>query len=193
MNKFACIRILMALCFVTITMGRSSAQTQYPFQDTKLPVEKRIDNIISLLTLDEKINCLSTNPSVPRLGIKASGQVEGLHGLALGVPGNWGRRTPIPTTTFPQSIGMAETWDPDLIKQAANIEGYEARYVFQSDNYKRGGLVIRAPNADLGRDPRWGRTEDVMARMLFLMAPWWLLMLKAYRAMILTIGRPLRS
>jgi beta-glucosidase len=160
MNKFACIRILMALCFVTITMGRSSAQTQYPFQDTKLPVEKRIDNIISLLTLDEKINCLSTNPSVPRLGIKASGQVEGLHGLALGVPGNWGRRTPIPTTTFPQSIGMAETWDPDLIKQAANIEGYEARYVFQSDNYKRGGLVIRAPNADLGRDPRWGRTEE---------------------------------
>jgi beta-glucosidase len=160
MNKFACTRILMALCFVTITMGRSSAQTQYPFQDTKLPVEKRIDNIISLLTLDEKINCLSTNPSVPRLGIKASGQVEGLHGLALGVPGNWGRRTPIPTTTFPQSIGMAETWDPDLIKQAANIEGYEARYVFQSDNYKRGGLVIRAPNADLGRDPRWGRTEE---------------------------------
>ena len=160
MNKFACTRILLALCFVTITMGRSSAQTQYPFQDTKLPVEKRIDNIISLLTLDEKINCLSTNPSVPRLGIKASVQVEGLHGLALGVPGNWGRRTPIPTTTFPQSIGMAETWDPDLIKQAANIEGYEARYVFQSDNYKRGGLVIRAPNADLGRDPRWGRTEE---------------------------------
>jgi beta-glucosidase len=151
-------------CFTFVTLvfltGRLCAQTPYPFQDKSLPVEKRIDNIISLMTLDEKINCLGTNPGVPRLGIKGSGHIEGLHGVALGVPGGWGRRTPIPTTTFPQSIGMAETWDPALLKQAAAIEGYEARYVFQSDSFKRGGLVIRAPNADLGRDPRWGRTEE---------------------------------
>lgn len=160
MNKFLPTSFLLVLGIVTTSILKLSAQVQYPFQNTKLPVEQRIDNIISLLNLDEKINCLGTNPTVPRLGIKGSGQVEGLHGLALGVPGGWGRKTPIPTTTFPQSIGMAETWDPDLIKQAANIEGYEARYVFQNDNYKRGGLVIRAPNADLGRDPRWGRTEE---------------------------------
>jgi beta-glucosidase len=160
MNKFSYITIFTGVGLALFTTIKLSAQTQCPFQDTKLPVEKRIDNIISLLTLDEKINCLSTNQSVPRLGVKGSSQLEGLHGIALGVPGGWGRKTPIPTTTFPQSIGMAETWDPDLIKQAANIEGYEARYVFQSDNYKRGGLVIRAPNADLGRDPRWGRTEE---------------------------------
>jgi beta-glucosidase len=149
-----------AIVTLVFVAGRSSAQTPYPFQDKNLPVEKRIDNIISLMTLDEKINCLGTNPGVPRLGIKGSGHVEGLHGLALGVPGGWGRRTPIPTTIFPQSIGMAETWDPALLKQAAAIEGYEARYVTQSDDYKKGGLVIRAPNADLGRDPRWGRTEE---------------------------------
>jgi beta-glucosidase len=137
---------------------RAQPQTPYPFQNRDLPVEKRIDNILSLLTIDEKVTCLSTNPTVPRLGLKGTGHSEGLHGLALGVPGGWGRKTPIATTTFPQSIGMAETWDTALIRQAAAIEGYEARYTNQT--LAKGGLVIRAPNADLGRDPRWGRTEE---------------------------------
>ena len=65
-----------------------SAQPQpYPFQDPKLPAQQRIDKIVSLMTLNEKIACLGTNPSVPRLGIKATGHSEGLHGLALGGPG----------------------------------------------------------------------------------------------------------
>jgi beta-glucosidase len=154
--RHACITILLCM----LATFASIAQQVYPFQDSKLPTEKRIDNIIWLLTLDEKIVCLSTNPTIPRLGITGTGHSEGLHGLALGVPGDWGKKTPIATTTFPQAIGMAETWDPDLIKHAAAIEGYEARYVTQSDAYQKGGLVVRAPNADLGRDPRWGRTEE---------------------------------
>jgi beta-glucosidase len=133
---------------------------QYPFQNPKLDIEKRIDNIISLLTLDEKIACLSTNPSVPRLGIRGSGHIEGLHGVALGGPGGWGRRKLVTTTTFPQSYGLGETWDTALIRKVAATEAYEARYIFQSENYATGALVIRAPNADLGRDPRWGRTEE---------------------------------
>jgi beta-glucosidase len=136
------------------------AQYQYLFQNPDLPVEERVNNIISLMTLDEKIACLGTNPSVPRLGIKGCGHLEGLHGLAQGGPGKWGRPSVIPTTTFPQAIGMAETWDPEIIRQAAAVEGYEARYIFQSSKYQQGALVIRAPNADLGRDPRWGRTEE---------------------------------
>jgi beta-glucosidase len=136
------------------------AQYQYPFQNPDLPVEERVNNIISLLTLDEKIACLGTNPSVPRLGIKGCGHLEGLHGLAQGGPGKWGRPAVIPTTTFPQAIGMAESWDAEIIQQAAAIEGYEARYIFQSSKYHQGALVIRAPNADLGRDPRWGRNEE---------------------------------
>ena len=110
------------------------------------------------MTLEEKISCLSTDPNVLRLGIKGSRHIEGLHGVALGGPGGWGRDNPVPTTQFPQAIGMAETWDTDIIKQAGEIEGYEARYTFQKLN--RGALVVRAPNADLGRDPRWGRTEE---------------------------------
>ncbi|MVN23079.1 glycoside hydrolase family 3 C-terminal domain-containing protein [Mucilaginibacter arboris] len=148
------------IVFIFCGAGRLHAQYQYPFQNPDLPVEKRIDNIISLLTLDEKLACLSTDPTVKRLGIKGAGHVEGLHGLALGVIGGWGKKTPVPTTIFPQAIGMAETWDPELLQQAADIEGHETRYIFQSEKYKKGGLVVRAPNADLGRDPRWGRTEE---------------------------------
>src|ERR1041385_201438 len=112
------------------------------------------------MTIDEKIECLHTNPSVPRLGIKASGHVEGIHGLTQGGPGKWGRPLTVPTTTFQQGIGLGETWDTELLKQAGQVEGYEARYVFQSPKYHQGGIVVRSPNADIGRDPRWGRTEE---------------------------------
>jgi beta-glucosidase len=133
---------------------------QYPFQNPNLDVEKRIDNLLSLMTLDEKVAVLSTNPSVPRLGVVGTGHVEGLHGLALGGPAKWGGKgkEPITTTTFPQAYGLGETWDVDLIQKVAQVEGYEARFAFQK--YYRGGLVIRAPNADIARDPRWGRTEE---------------------------------
>jgi Glycosyl hydrolase family 3 N terminal domain len=109
---------------------------------------------------------------VPRLGIQGSGHIEGLHGVAYGGPGGWEGHglKPLPTTQFPQSVGLGETWDPDLLKQAAAIEAYEARYIFQSENlystgrrgehWRREGIVIRAPNVDLGRDPPWGRSEE---------------------------------
>ena len=137
-----------------------SQQKQYPFQDSKLDTEKRIDNLLSLMTLDEKVQALSTNPSIKRLGVVGTGHVEGLHGLALGGPGEWGGRNKqaLTTTTFPQAYGLGETWDVDLLQKVANVEGYETRYAFQK--YHRGGLVVRAPNADIARDPRWGRTEE---------------------------------
>jgi len=160
MQKSKQVRIWAIGLLIIVHAGNVSAQVLYPFLDSSLPVDKRIDNILQLLTVEEKINCLGTNPTVTRLGIMGTGHSEGLHGLALGVPGGWGRKEPVATTNFPQAIGMAETWDPDLIKQAAEIEGVEARYLTQTEKYKRAGLVIRAPNADLGRDPRWGRTEE---------------------------------
>ncbi len=155
------IRLIILLACVVSALALQSPQSgQYPFQNADLPIEQRIDNILSLMTIDEKIECLDTNPSVPRLGIKASGHVEGIHGLTQGGPGKWGRPLTVPSTTFQQGIGLGETWDQDLLKQAGHVEGYEARYVFQSPKYHQGGLVIRSPNADLGRDPRWGRTEE---------------------------------
>src|SRR5438477_4124860 len=58
------------------------AQSQYPFQNPDLPIGERLNNLLSLMTLDETIACLGTNPSVPPLGVKDAGQVEGIHGLA---------------------------------------------------------------------------------------------------------------
>lgn len=136
------------------------SEYQYPFQNPALSIDDRVNNILSLMTVDEKIACLGTNPSVPRLGIKGSAHVEGIHGLAQGGPANWRPKRIVPTTIFPQGIGMAETWDVEMLRQAGEIEGYEARYIFQSPKYGQGGIVIRSPNADLGRDPRWGRTEE---------------------------------
>jgi beta-glucosidase len=136
-----------------------NGQYAYPFFDPDLPVEKRIDNLLSLMTLDEKVNCLNTKPDIPRLAVEGTGHAEGLHGLAQGGPSDWGQRNPQPTTIFPQAIGLATTWDTALLREVAAIEAYEARYLFQS-HYKRSGLVIRAPNADLGRDVRWGRNEE---------------------------------
>ncbi|MGD0443904.1 MAG: glycoside hydrolase family 3 C-terminal domain-containing protein [Edaphobacter sp.] len=140
----------------------------YRFQDPHVPTEERITDLLAHMTIEEKIGALSTNPSVPRLGVVGTGHVEGLHGLALGGPGGWeGRNLPvIPTTQFPQARGLGQTWDPALIEQAAAIEGYESRYAY--GKYHRGGLVVRAPNADLSRDPRWGRSEESYGEDPFL-------------------------
>ncbi len=146
--------------FVVIAGTPAFAQFQHPFQNPNLPVEERIGNAVSLMTLSEKINFLHFRAGVPRLGIPPLGSAEGLHGEAMGGIANWTPHPPIPTTIFPQAIGLGETWDPDILQQAAAAEGYEARYIAQSEKYHKGGLVIFAPNADLGRDPRWGRTEE---------------------------------
>ena len=64
---------------------------EHPFQNFLLPAEERITDLLSLMTVDEKVACLSTNSGVPRLGVPGTRHVEGLHGLALGGPG---RRPP---------------------------------------------------------------------------------------------------
>jgi beta-glucosidase len=146
------------------------AQADYPFRDPKLSDDVRIADLLGRLTLDEKVLMMSDHPKIARLGIAFSGQVEGLHGLALGGPGGWGGRgkMALPTTTFPQEKGLGQTWDPELLKKIGALEGYEARYDYQSAEYDRGGVVVRAPNADLSRDPRWGRTEESMGEDPFL-------------------------
>jgi beta-glucosidase len=149
----------------------ASAQTnQYPFQNPNLPVEDRVSNVVSLMTLDEKIDFLRFRTGVPRLGVPTLNSTEGLHGEAMGGVANWAPHPPIPTTIFPQAIGMAETWDADIIHQAGAVEGYEVRYIAQSEKYprQRNRLVVFAPNADLGRDPRWGRTEECYGEDPFL-------------------------
>jgi beta-glucosidase len=152
--------------------GHEGASSTAVYSDSSAPVEARITDLLSRMTLEEKVDAFSTNPTVPRLGVVGTGHVEGLHGLALGGPGHWEGRTGrdyetvIPTTTFPQSRGLGQTWDPALLSKAAAQEAYETRYAF--GKYHRGGLVVRAPNADLSRDPRWGRSEESYGEDPFL-------------------------
>ncbi len=154
---------LVVLCFACVVPAFSQQQTAV-YADSSAPVDARITDLLKRMTLEEKVDAFSTDPTVPRLGVVGTGHVEGLHGLALGGPGHWeghagrGFLTVIPTTTFPQSRGLGQTWDPELLSKAAAQEAYETRYAF--GKYHRGGLVVRAPNADLSRDPRWGRSEE---------------------------------
>lgn len=136
------------------------AQAPLPYQNPDAPAEERITDLLSRLTLEEKIDCLDTRPDVPRLGVKGTSHIEGYHGVAQGGPSNWGQRNPTATTQFPQAYGLGATWDPELVRKVAEEEAIEARFLFQSPKYNRAGLVVRAPNADLARDPRWGRTEE---------------------------------
>ncbi|MDF9829693.1 glycoside hydrolase family 3 C-terminal domain-containing protein [Parabacteroides sp. PF5-6] len=167
--------VFTVVCILSVHLLQ--AQYTYPFQNTALSDAERVENLLSLMTIDEKVNALSTDLGVPRLGIRNTGHSEGLHGLALGGPGNWGgmqmrnyRMVPVtyPTTTFPQAYGLGATWDTELIQKVADIESTETRYYAQNDRYQKRGLVMRAPNADLARDPRWGRTEESFGEDPFL-------------------------
>jgi beta-glucosidase len=152
--------VLASLLLTGAATAQGNPQKPVSFNDRNAPVKARIDDLLHQMTLEEKIEAFSTNPTVPRLGVVGTEHVEGLHGLALGGPGHWEGRnqTVIPTTTFPQARGLGQTWDPALIQQVAAQEAIEARYAY--GKYHRGGMVVRAPNADLSRDPRWGRSEE---------------------------------
>jgi beta-glucosidase len=164
------INTIIGILFIVVFMNRVVAQ-EYPFQDVSLSDDERLDNLISLMTLDEKIQHLSPFlRGIPRLGLKGTRSVEGLHGLAWSGPANWAVKGEYasPTTTFPQAIGLAETWDPELLEEVASWEADEARYLAQNQNFGRAGLIVFAPNADLGRDIRWGRTEECYGEDAYL-------------------------
>ncbi len=136
------------------------AQGPATFRNTSLAPDARINDLLSHMTLDEKIDCLGTNTAVPRLGVKSFGSSEGIHGVVQRGGGNR-ERAGIFTTQFPQPPGMGETWDPELVRQAAGVEGAEARYISETPKYDRQIYMQWGPQADLARDPRWGRSEEV--------------------------------
>lgn len=134
-------------------MKIDTIHTYYPFQDPKLDLEARIDDLIKRLTLQEKLGFIPTKQhAVKRLGIgpyHVGG--EAAHGLVL--------RDGKPTTIFPQTIGLGCTWNSHLLKLVGTVIGDEARAYYHA-NGQRAGLTLWAPTVDLERDPRWGRTEE---------------------------------
>lgn len=158
-------RKLFFILLIASTTGIIHAQNV--FNDPAINEEQRLDDLIARMTLDEKVDALGNNTQVPRLGIQASGSVEGLHGIVLGGP-TYGDRANTPTTGFPQAYGLGETWDTDLLHRVATYISTENRYLFQNAKYRKSGLIMWTPNVDLGRDPRWGRTEECYGEDAFL-------------------------
>lgn len=162
---------------LALSLQAKTVNDSLAFRNLKKTDDQRIDLLLKQLTLDEKIDLLSTNLGVPRLGIANSSHFEGLHGLTLGGAGGWNKirkedgttiLDPKPTTVFPQAYGLGETWDTEILKRVGEITAEEARWYFQSPLSPQRSLVMRAPNADLARDPRWGRTEESFGEDAFL-------------------------
>ena len=156
MNRIAVGAISLA---VALTASTALAQTE-PFRNPKLSTDQRVADLVSRMTLDEKIDALGTDSGVPRLGVPSFGASEGIHGLQQRGNPQWGM-SQITTTQFPQPPGMGASWDPDLVRQAGWVEGHEARWITQTDTKRRPMLMLWGPQADLERDPRWGRSEEV--------------------------------
>jgi beta-glucosidase len=141
------------------------AQAAQMYLDTSQPIDKRVDNLVSRMTLEEKITqMVNTSPAIPRLGIPAyDWWSEGLHGIARSGY----------ATMFPQAIGMAATWDTDLVGRISDTISTEARAKY-NDAIRQDihsiyyGLTIWSPNINIFRDPRWGRGQETYGEDPFL-------------------------
>ena len=130
----------------------------HPYLDPSLPISERLDDLLSRLTLPEKISQMcNACAAIPRLGIPAYDYwSEGLHGVARN-----GR-----ATVFPQVIGLAAAWDPSLAQRIGSATGDEGRAKYHEALRRNGGNIIYqgltfwSPNINIFRDPRWGRGQE---------------------------------
>jgi beta-glucosidase len=131
-----------------------------------LPIEKRVNDLVSRLRLEEKVSqMLNATPAIERLGIPAyDWWNECLHGVA---------RTKFKTTSYPQAIGMAATFDTDAMKTMGDYTAEEGRAVNNESNRNNShiryvGLTYWTPNINIFRDPRWGRGQETYGEDPFL-------------------------
>jgi len=154
-------RLTLALLLVTISCASGIAQTQpgragsaLPYLNPDIPLEQRVIDLVSRMTLDEKVRQMLYNaPAIERLRVPSyNWWSEALHGVARA-----GK-----ATVFPQAIGLAATWDDKLMLRVASVISDEARAKYHDAlrHNRRGiyeGLTFWSPNINIFRDPRWGR------------------------------------
>ena len=129
-----------------------------PLYDANLSDRERAEYLISQMTIEEKCDWFSLRIRNDRLGIAASTcGGEGAHGVQARA-GQGEPYPPTPTTSFTQPIGMAATFDRDLIRKAGDVTGKESRAF--ANAVGKGGHCRLCPTVDLCRDPRWGRNEE---------------------------------
>ena len=141
----------------------------FPMWNYKLPFEQRVNDVVSRLTLEEKVaQMLNATPAIPRLGILAyDWWNEVLHGVA---------RTQTKVTVYPQAIAMAATFDTNSLYTMADFSALEGRAI-QNKAIEQGktgdryvGLTYWTPNINIFRDPRWGRGQETYGEDPFLTA-----------------------
>jgi len=160
---------LLSACAGILVLARAApgAEPAEPFRDPGLPVEARVDDLISRMTVEEKVSqMMMTSPAIGRLGVPAyDWWNEGLHGVArAGV-----------ATVFPQAIALAATWNPELHGRIAGVISTEFRAKNNATVARTGGssrryegLTIWSPNINIFRDPRWGRGQETYGEDPFL-------------------------
>jgi beta-glucosidase len=154
---------IQVLFFGTFISGQQARE--FPYQNPDLSFEERVEDLVGRMTAEEKISqMMNTAPAIERLGIPAyDWWNECLHGVGrAGV-----------ATVFPQAIGLAATWDEDLIFRVATAISDEARakhheFVRNGSHKRYQGLTFWTPNINLFRDPRWGRGQETYGEDPFL-------------------------
>ena len=156
-------------CLLFNATQLAAQQPAYPFQDLSLSFEQRVNDLVSRLTLEEKVGqMLNAAPAIPALGIPAyDWWNETLHGVA---------RTPYNVTVYPQAIAMAATFDTSALQQMASFSATEGRAVYNrairqgNAGQRYVGLTYWTPNINIFRDPRWGRGQETYGEDPFLTA-----------------------
>ncbi|MEG8945662.1 glycoside hydrolase family 3 C-terminal domain-containing protein [Rosettibacter firmus] len=154
--------------FIIITilfLSKTIVPQEIPkYLDHKLSFEERVDDLISRMTIEEKISqMVHKSPAIERLGIPAyNWWNESLHGIA---------RNGL-ATVFPMPIGLAATWDKDLMYKIGELISTEARAKYniavRKKQFGSCGLTLWAPNINIFRDPRWGRGMETYGEDPFL-------------------------
>jgi beta-glucosidase len=152
--------------FSTLLLDSCSAnEPTYPFLSSELPIEQRVNDLVSRMTLEEKISQMVNDaPAIERLNVpRYNWWSEGLHGVA---------RAGL-ATVFPQAIGLGATWDDSLIYDVSTAIADEARakhqnFIRKDKRFIYQGLTLWSPNINLFRDPRWGRGQETYGEDPFL-------------------------
>jgi beta-glucosidase len=156
-----------SICFTigTIACFFAQAQQQPLYLNPGAPLETRVQDLVSRMTLEEKIGqMVYTAPAIPRLGIpEYNWWNEALHGVARSGT----------ATVFPQAIGLAATFNDSLAFQVSTAISDEARAMYnvavkKDYRMKYGGLTFWTPNINIFRDPRWGRGQETYGEDPFL-------------------------
>lgn len=161
------VSLLLAVIAAVCPPEPARTQSPPPYKNPNLPIEARVDDLVSRMTLEEKVSQMqNAAPAIERLGIPPyDWWNEALHGVARAGY----------ATVFPQAIGLAATWDTKLMYDVADVISTEARakhheFVRNNQHARYQGLTFWSPNINIFRDPRWGRGQETYGEDPYLTA-----------------------